>query len=474
MPFDGTGNFIRLPLPDFPAIGGEPIYASQFNNVINDLIGGFASVVARDGQTSMTGNISYGGFKMTSLGIGTAVGEALTWNQANAQLTSLNITSSLPLVMNMDPNAVAVTGISTNPNDYFTFDSKRVSHYGITWKNTGYTGGTGAAALISGFGGLSVFSMGYERLRMDGGGNFCFAAPDSPQGSESGALFTLRAAGNGPKLVLSNKWSTGVDHAHGAILFDAYRDVASPSYVAGIWSGGSTAAGNSGNLIFGTMQNASAAFPTERMKLDTSGNLQLYGSMSVGGALTVLGGLYGTITNATNAANVPWTGVSGRPTNLSQFVMDININEVDVNSWNGRQGDVVLTAPDVTTALGFMPLSGINSSMISAALGYAPLSSITGSMVTAALGYGPFNATGLRVALDPGDTVAGIPIGGIVAGEVSGPNWLLRSALDWLFVDASNTIKLVGLTGPDKIINTGAYRLISRISGNYSLLIRLG
>lgn len=77
-------------------------------------------------------------------------------------------------------------------------------------------------------------------------------------------------------------------------------------------------------------------------------------------------------TNATTASAVAWTGVTGRPTSLSQFTNNLG----NYGGW----------------------ITGINSGMVTSALGYTPynstnpsnyISSITGSMVTSALGYTP-------------------------------------------------------------------------------------
>ncbi len=40
MPWDGTGTFVSLGAPDYPAVAGEVIYAERFNAVIDDLITG--------------------------------------------------------------------------------------------------------------------------------------------------------------------------------------------------------------------------------------------------------------------------------------------------------------------------------------------------------------------------------------------------------------------------------------------------
>lgn len=73
--------------------------------------------------------------------------------------------------------------------------------------------------------------------------------------------------------------------------------------------------------------------------------------------------LYG---NADSANTVPWTGVSGHPTKLSQFENDIGAGggtggtPAGVSSFNSRTGGVVLQPGDVTTALGYTPYNNSN------------------------------------------------------------------------------------------------------------------
>jgi len=78
--------------------------------------------------------------------------------------------------------------------------------------------------------------------------------------------------------------STNGTYIFGGILADTYRDVADPSYTAGMWFESITSGGvhSSTNIIFGGMLDASATTrPTEMMKL-----IGLTGNILVGGAIT--------------------------------------------------------------------------------------------------------------------------------------------------------------------------------------------
>lgn len=73
MPFNGSGTFVPLSPPDFPALPFTTILASQFNNNLNDLFtSGLTNCITRDGQSSPTANIPMAGFRLTGLGAATA------------------------------------------------------------------------------------------------------------------------------------------------------------------------------------------------------------------------------------------------------------------------------------------------------------------------------------------------------------------------------------------------------------------
>lgn len=96
MPFNGSGSFVSLPAPDFPAVAGQPIYASQFNVNLNDIFSGLSDCVTRDGQSPATANLPMGGFKHTGVGAGTATGQYLAFGTA-AQVTTLLATGTVTI-----------------------------------------------------------------------------------------------------------------------------------------------------------------------------------------------------------------------------------------------------------------------------------------------------------------------------------------------------------------------------------------
>lgn len=81
MPFDGAGGFIALDPPTYPAVAGEVIYAARFNAVMQDIFDALALVVARDGQSSITGNMNFNAFKIIGLAAAAAAGQAVEYQQ---------------------------------------------------------------------------------------------------------------------------------------------------------------------------------------------------------------------------------------------------------------------------------------------------------------------------------------------------------------------------------------------------------
>lgn len=85
MPFNGSGTFVSLPAPDFPALPGTTILASSFNANMNDVFtNGLTKCMTRDGQSPPTANIPMGGFKLTGVGNGTVDTDAAALGQSLA------------------------------------------------------------------------------------------------------------------------------------------------------------------------------------------------------------------------------------------------------------------------------------------------------------------------------------------------------------------------------------------------------
>ncbi len=133
-----------------------------------------------------------------------------------------------------------------------------------------------------------------------------------------------------------------------------------------------------------------------------------------------------TATNATNASAVPWTGVSGRPTNVSQFTNDAGyVTSVGAAAAGGLTGttmaaNVVNSSLTTVGTLGSLTVSGNSSLNGNAALG--GFASVAGTTTMAGTAYSQtqLNATGNQGS--GGIGVAAATLGGIMVQGPGGSN----------------------------------------------------
>lgn len=88
-----------------------------------------------------------------------------------AEFNTTNVTVRYPISMtaNIVTNAhhiVVNSGIIGYDLETFAFQGATVGHYGLTWQNTTYGSASGPSALLGGYGGVSLFTAGTERLRI--------------------------------------------------------------------------------------------------------------------------------------------------------------------------------------------------------------------------------------------------------------------------------------------------------------------
>ena len=72
MAFNGSGTYLPITPPDFPAVAGTTIRATQYNNQVYDFAAALTGVVCKDGQTTPTANLPMGNFRHTGVGAATA------------------------------------------------------------------------------------------------------------------------------------------------------------------------------------------------------------------------------------------------------------------------------------------------------------------------------------------------------------------------------------------------------------------
>lgn len=78
MPFDGSGNYVLPSAPDFPAVSGQPITATYYNSVMNDLATALSQTLLRDGSVKLTGDLNLNGKSLLNILNATLTGLLLT------------------------------------------------------------------------------------------------------------------------------------------------------------------------------------------------------------------------------------------------------------------------------------------------------------------------------------------------------------------------------------------------------------
>lgn len=184
MPFNGSGTFTALAPPTYPAVTGNVISATYYNNFTADLMNnGLSLVLCRDGQASMTGNLPMGGNKITGMADGSAATDAAAFGQIAAALGgyllltggtlsgglagttltlsgTLAVTGAVTLTAGMTiGTTLAVTGATGMASFTTSGNGSVTGTFGVTGNMTGTTAtfsGIVAVAAASTIGGLEI------------------------------------------------------------------------------------------------------------------------------------------------------------------------------------------------------------------------------------------------------------------------------------------------------------------------------
>lgn len=148
MAFNGSGTYNTLTAPKFPAVAGETITASYYNDQINDMATALSLCVTRDGQSPATADLPMGTYKHT--GVGTSAARTDYMSGADVQ----------------DGTATYLTGVAgtdtitgTAPYSMAAYSTGQVFSFVAVGANTG------AATLnINGIGAKSITKNGATAL----------------------------------------------------------------------------------------------------------------------------------------------------------------------------------------------------------------------------------------------------------------------------------------------------------------------
>lgn len=90
--FNGTGTFVISGV-GLPFVTNTTISSSVANQLNTDLATGLSNTICRDGQSTVTANIPFGGFKATGIALATTTGDALSYGR-NATVAALTCNSA--------------------------------------------------------------------------------------------------------------------------------------------------------------------------------------------------------------------------------------------------------------------------------------------------------------------------------------------------------------------------------------------
>lgn len=151
MSFNGTGTF-NINTSGQPVVTGTTISSTVFNALTADLGNGLTNTLTKDGQSTPTNNIKFGGFKLTGVGLATVTGDALSYGR-NATVNDLAILGNVTLSSGITGTTINSTSIgATTPSTgaFTTLSaSSTVSGAGFTsyFASPPAIGGTAAAAI---------------------------------------------------------------------------------------------------------------------------------------------------------------------------------------------------------------------------------------------------------------------------------------------------------------------------------------
>ena len=280
---DGTGGGVltsaaeRLRITPAGLVGigtGAPSealhIASGGARISSSLIGGGASSLGLDYESSNARFISYGPDVSTQTGL-----IFLTANStASTSIERLRITSA------------GLVGIGTSSPNYQLHVTTDFA-VGASGFNQQLTFGNDTIQSL-------LLGTGYTALKLNPlGGNVGIGTTTAQ------SLLNLKKdanstdPGNSASIVLTNKNTTLNGNIAGGIFVDLYRDVADPCYSGGIWFTRNSEIGNassSTHIVFGAQQSGGSGLPSERARIDSSGRLLVGTSSNSGGATCQVSG----------------------------------------------------------------------------------------------------------------------------------------------------------------------------------------
>jgi hypothetical protein len=250
------------------------------------------------------------------------------------------------MALSVSATAQIVTGTEFTqfPTDTFTDPPNTMSHYGLTWGD--YSNGTvGPSAMLSGYGGINLYTEGNRRLTVAPNGNIGI-------GTVTPVSKLHLGVGSGDGITIGNPNDPLGNGGMYAIKFYGYRDVVSNAISAKITAERTNACcgwlAQGTDLAFYTtnsLQTPNADNSSERLRIKDNGNVGI-GTTSPGAKLEVTGNLKLT---AGSGASITFQDGSIQSTAYTGITCGGDYAEsVDVtgNRTNYEPGDVLVLDSD--------------------------------------------------------------------------------------------------------------------------------
>jgi hypothetical protein len=251
------------------------IEADRHDTQDNDFRNGINNTLTKDGTNTPTANLNFGGFKITSLGNGTATGDAINYTQiTNGAPLGVDYVNSRVGIGTAAPTYIA--DVSRNANDA---DSR------VRISNT-----SNGAAAQSGF--QIANDTGTGSLLMNSSGNSTGGGANSLNIVQSGnAPVHVWTNGTIKQTILGANGFVGFNETSPGVLVDVVRS-ANDTLTAVRTRNANTGSSAYSSYILGNNTNASGA----SIRLNSSANTTLGGANS----LNIVNGLNAPLTLSTN------------------------------------------------------------------------------------------------------------------------------------------------------------------------------
>ena len=295
MSYNGSGTF-NINTAGQPVVTGTVISSTAFNALTADLGTGLSTAITKNGQTTVTANIPFNGYKLTGIAVATASGDALSYGQAatvsaltDSALTSGRVPYASTAGLFVDSANLTFNGTTLTANTIGAFTLGGTVAGGGNQLNNVIIGTTtplaGAFTTLSATGNTTLSGA----IVLDGTSINSFFDNDP-------AAYIFRTGGSAGDfssesghLVLQPRGSTG---AARSVIIGAgattTSEVARFSSTGLAVTGTLSATGTLSGGTSGTGYSFSGSAPATSLALDSSGNLGLGVTPSAWTTLTVL------------------------------------------------------------------------------------------------------------------------------------------------------------------------------------------